>query len=126
MRVIGEYPKGGWVMSKEEIGCCGAYCKTCRALLEKVCHGCKLGYGSGERDINKVKCKIKVCCIKKDYNTCADCSDYLSCETINGLYNKNGYKYKKYKQATEYIRENGYEKFIKVANNWKNVYGKYE
>ena len=27
----------------EEIGCCGAYCKTCREF-EKTCKGCKLGY----------------------------------------------------------------------------------
>lgn len=27
----------------EEIGCCSAYCKTCREL-EKTCKGCKQGY----------------------------------------------------------------------------------
>lgn len=112
-------------MSKEEIGCCGAYCKTCRALLEKTCNGCKLGYKSGERDINKAKCKMKVCCIKKSYYTCAECSQYPSCDVIKDFYEKNGFKYKKYKQACDYIRENGYDEFIKIADNWKNAYGKY-
>ena len=113
-------------MSIDEIGCCGAYCKTCRALLEKVCYGCKLGYESGKRDINKAKCKIKVYCIKKQYDSCADCQDYRSCQIINEFYSKRSDKYKKYQQATEYIRKNGYDAFIKTADHWKNAYGKYE
>ena len=53
-------------MSIREIGCCGAYCKTCRSYTTgNNCRGCKLGYESGERDINKAKCKIKVCCCKE-------------------------------------------------------------
>lgn len=112
-------------MAKEEVGCCGAYCKTCRVLLENTCGGCKIGYANGERDINKAKCKMKVCCIKKEYITCGDCSEYSTCEILQGFYHKNGYKYEKYKQATEYIRQNGYEKFLEVADKWKNAYGKY-
>jgi hypothetical protein len=112
-------------MSKEEIGCCGAYCRTCRVLLENLCHGCKLGYANGERDINKAKCKMKVCCIKKGIVTCGDCSEYQICEIINEFYNKNGYKYGKYKQAIEYIRKNGYDEFLEIADKWKNAYGKY-
>jgi hypothetical protein len=112
-------------MSIVEIGCCGAYCKTCRAFSEKACHGCKLGYANKERDINKAKCKIKICCINNSYNTCADCPDYKSCQIINEFYCKNGDKYRKYQQATEYIKENGYEKFLEIADKWKYVYGKY-
>jgi len=107
------------------IGCCGAYCKTCPALINKSCRGCKLGYDTGERDISKAKCEMKVCCIKKNYETCADCPDYSNCEIIHGFYNKNGYKYKKYKQALEFIRENDYTKFIKISDKWKNAYGRY-
>jgi hypothetical protein len=52
---------GGWqTLSIEEIGCCGAYCKTCKAFAQKTCLGCKLGYESGERDISKAKCLWKV------------------------------------------------------------------
>lgn len=108
-----------------EIGCCGAYCGTCKVYKDSLCAGCKIGYINGERDINKAKCKMKVCCIKKNYNSCADCCDYTSCQTLNEFYSKNGYKYKKYKQAIEFIRQNGYEKFLEITKDWQNVYGKY-
>ena len=59
-------------MAIKEIGCCGAYCETCREEWQKkkypderTCLGCKLGYESGERDLSKVKCKIKVCCFRE-------------------------------------------------------------
>jgi len=107
------------------IGCCGAYCKTCKVLIKGFCNGCKLGYDEGERDINKAKCNIKVCCFKeKKLETCADCPDYTGCKLIHDFYGKNGFKYKKYKQAIEFIRKNGYSKFIKLANDWKGAYGK--
>ncbi len=112
-------------MSISEIGCCGAYCKTCKAFTGKACKGCKIGYDNGERDISKSKCKIKVCCVKQNYNSCADCPKYGECLTVNGFYNKNGYKYKKYRSATQYIKQNGYDAFISVAGNWKNAHGKY-
>ncbi|MFA5364535.1 MAG: hypothetical protein WC325_05065 [Candidatus Bathyarchaeia archaeon] len=47
-------------MTVREIGCCGAYCKTCIAWQnekypnERTCRGCKLGYGS-TRDQSKSK-----------------------------------------------------------------------
>jgi|SRR3989304_7539610 len=107
------------------IGCCGAYCKTCKVLIEGFCKGCKLGYDEWERDINKAKCAMKVCCFKeKKLETCADCPDYSECKIIQHFYSKNGYKYKKYKQSIEFIRENGYSRFIKLANGWKSPYGK--
>ena len=111
-------------MSIKEIGCCGAYCRTCRAL-GIACRGCKLGYEDGKRDISKSKCKIKICCFReRKFETCADCDEYLSCEIIQGLYNKNGYKYKKYKQSIDFIRENGYAEFTKIADTWRGPYGK--
>ena len=47
------------------IGCCGAYCRTCKSLIEGFCKGCKLGYDEGERDIYQSKCKTKICCFKE-------------------------------------------------------------
>ena len=113
-------------MSISEIGCCGAYCDTCPALKEQTCKGCKLGYESGNRDISKAKCKMKVCCICKKLQSCADCGEYSTCSVLNDFYNKNGYKYKKYKQAADYIRTYGYDAFLEIADKWKNAYGKYE
>jgi hypothetical protein len=113
-------------MSVIEIGCCGAYCKTCRALVPGGnCLGCKLGYDTGERDINKARCAIKICCFRdKKLSTCAGCTNFSSCETIQGFYAKRGYKYGKYRQALEYIRENGYDRFIAIADKWTGPYGR--
>jgi len=113
-------------MSVREIGCCGAYCRTCRAAASGAnCRGCKLGYETGARDINKAKCKIKVCCFKdRGFETCADCPDFLSCEIVHGLYKHPGYKYGKYRQSIEFIRNNGYREFLKIADGWKGPYGK--
>ena len=111
--------------SKRYIGCCGAYCKTCKPFIEGTCKGCKIGFDSGQRDISKAKCKIKLCCFKNNkFVTCADCSKLESCKIIGNWFSKNGYKYRKYKQAIEFIRKNGYTKFIKLANKWKSAYGK--
>lgn len=113
-------------MSIREIGCCGAYCRTCLASVTgSICRGCKLGYEAGKRDIAKSKCKFKLCCfVARKLETCADCDEYPSCELIQSLYDKNGYKYKKYKQSMEFIRANGYARFMEIAGSWKRAYGK--
>jgi len=115
-------------MSVREIGCCGAYCRTCLTSTSgSICRGCKLGYEDGERDISKSKCRIKICCfMDRQFETCADCDECLSCEIIQGFYNKNGYKYKKYKQSIDFIRENGYAKFTRIADDWTGPYGRLE
>ena len=84
-----------------------------------------MGYQDGKRDIKRARCKIKICCIEKGLNTCADCDAYSTCDTIQGFYGKKNYKYKKYAQATLFIREMGYNSFLEVADGWKNQYGKY-
>lgn len=107
------------------VGCCGAYCKTCRPFTEGHCKGCKTGYATGERDIHRSKCRMKICCyIERNLETCADCPDYGSCTILSVFYEKNGYKYKKYQQSMEFIRTNGYAKFIEIANNWNGPYGR--
>jgi hypothetical protein len=112
-------------MGKEEIGCCGAYCGTCKVFKNNLCQGCKLGYAGGGRDISKARCKLKICCMTKQCSSCADCDEYGSCDMIRGFFNKKGYKYKKYKEALEFIRENGYGEFVKIADGWKSQYGSF-
>ncbi len=112
-------------MSLREIGCCGAYCGTCRALREQACKGCTIGYDTGKRDICRARCRIKVCCVTKDYTSCADCPDLSGCPTLAGFYGKKGYKYGKYRQAIAFIGQNGYAAFLKIADTWTNAYGKY-
>lgn len=112
---------------KRYVGCCGAYCKTCKPFINGSCKGCKIGFDTGERDINRAKCQIKLCCFKnKKLDTCADCKDLPSCNIINEWFSKNGYKYGKYQEAIQYIKENGYTHFFKIANDWHNAYGKYK
>jgi len=84
-----------------------------------------LGYLDGQRDIDKAKCKMKVCCIKRNYNSCSECPDLSTCMLINEFHGKNGYKYKKYRQAIEYVRANGYADFLKIADSWDGAYDNY-
>lgn len=119
------------LLTVKEIGCCGAYCKTCldwqkrKYPDERICRGCKLGYESGERDISKAKCRIKVCCFKRGLETCADCSTY-PCEILQEFWSKKGWKYQQYKKQLEFIRNNGYEEFLKRADKWSGPRGKLE
>lgn len=69
---------------------------------------------------------MKVCCVSKEYNSCAECNEYETCHVLNEFYNKNGYKYSKYKQASQFIKKNGNDKFIEVAEKWKCAFGKYD
>jgi hypothetical protein len=112
-------------MSKEELGCCGAYCRTCKVLAEGACRGCKTGYDSGERTLSRAKCRIKVCCIGRDFASCADCPDIFVCDTLGAFHGKSGYKYEKYRDAITFIREHGYDCFFSIADTWKSATGKY-
>jgi len=111
-------------MSVLEVGCCGAYCGTCREYTGKKCRGCKTGYDNGVRDITKARCPMKVCCIQRELQSCGDCPDYATCDTIKSFHGKKGYKYTKYHQALEHIRENGYTDFLKKTSSWRNASGK--
>jgi len=117
-------------MTIREIGCCGAYCKTCliwqieKYPNERHCRGCKLGYKTGTRDASKAKCPMKVCCfVDRKLETCADCNNF-PCEVLETFWSKTGYKYKKYKNQLEFIRQNGYEKYLNCAEAWKRAHGK--
>lgn len=108
------------------LGCCGAYCRTCRVYGEHLCRGCKTGYASGERELPKAKCKIKVCCIGKGRASCADCPEYPACGTIQPFHSRPGYKYRKYREAILFIRKHGYGAFFRIANGWTMQYGRYD
>lgn len=67
---------------------------------------------------------MKICCFReRNLETCADCPDYATCTIISGFYGKKGHKYTKYRQSIEFIRKNGYAKFLEKARNWKGPYG---
>ncbi len=109
----------------EWIGCCGAYCGTCLVMRAGTCRGCKTGYGTGGRDPARIRCRIKRCCMERQFTSCADCPDFDACGTIQNFHGKTGYKYKKYREAIRYIREHGYERFLACAREWKAQYGRY-
>lgn len=115
------------VMTVLEIGCCGAYCKTCiqgqqeKYPNERSCRGCKLGYDAGTRNLDRAKCRIKLCCFKdKRLKTCADCSNY-PCDILETFFSKGR---KKYRKHLDFIRHYGYQQFLKNADNWKRASGK--
>ena len=70
-------------METNEIGCCGACCKTCIEQQKikypkcKALSGLQVRYESGERALDKAKFEIQVCCSRDgSLETYADCSDY--------------------------------------------------
>jgi len=106
------------------IGCCGAYCGTCPPLKDNTCKGCRLGYYDGKRDLKAARCAMKRCCLlEKKLNTCADCPGYPSCRTIREFHAKKGYKYARYRQSMEFIRQYGYAAFLVAVRSWKRAYG---
>jgi hypothetical protein len=110
---------------QEYIGCCGAYCGKCASYIRGTCKGCKFGYDNGERNINKAQCKIKLCCYRdKKLETCANCSKIETCDKISMFFNKGSPEYKRYKQSIEYIRIQGYQKFLSKVKKWTKRYGK--
>lgn len=106
------------------IGCCGAYCRTCRSLILGSCRGCKLGYEEGKRDIARARCRMKVCCFgTRKLETCAECPEYATCETLAGFHGKNGHQYRKYRDSLDFIRAHGHPEFVRRAKGWKRAYG---
>ena len=108
------------------IGCCGAYCRTCRSFILGSCKGCKTGYEEGARDIKKAICKVKRCCIgTMRLETCADCRRFDRCTVLADFHGKNWPSYLRYRRALELIRADGYEEFIGRAKDWKRQYGEF-
>lgn len=112
-------------MTREELGCCGAYCGTCPQRRDGLCRGCTLGYADGDRDISRARCAVKVCCVGRRHDSCAECEEYDSCAVLREFHGKKGYKYRKYAEALDFIRANGYEEFLAIADGWSRQYGRY-
>ena len=106
------------------IGCCGAYCGTCRPFILGSCKGCKVGYQEGERSMARARCRIKVCCFgEKSQETCAECPDYSDCDILAAFHRKKWPKYGKYKESLEFIRAHGYPAFVRRAKDWRAADG---
>lgn len=70
------------IATPDSIAACGLYCGACRKFLHRKCSGCK----------NNEKaswCKIRQCCISKDYHTCAECErEVKECKTYSNFISK--------------------------------------
>jgi hypothetical protein len=67
---------------------------------------------------------MKVCCLGRDLETCADCPELHAFETMVIFFNKKGYKYRKYREAIEFIRAHGHPAFLAQADAWSGAYGR--
>lgn len=63
------------------IAYCGLVCSNCGAYQKEKCLGCH-----SDKPMNK-NCKIKKCAMAREYNTCADCSDFQDFKQCKNLYN---------------------------------------
>ncbi len=110
---------------KDYIACCGCYCKACKAFIDNSCKGCKLGYSTNERDINKAKCKIKICCLKeKKLTSCAECKEFNDCKTFNSKFKIGTRNNKKCIEILNFIKDKGYDEFLLRTKTWTNHTGK--
>ena len=50
---------------KSKLAAAARIAKPARSMRRHLCKGCKIGYDTGERDIAKAKCAMKVCCVRR-------------------------------------------------------------
>jgi len=67
---------------------------------------------------------MKVCCIERGLVACGECPELDSCSTMAAFFNHASYKYRKYREATEFIRRHGWAEFVKQAGTWTGAYGR--
>ncbi len=66
------------------IAFCGLYCGACGQYINESCPGCAENVKAGW-------CKIRSCCMEKNYKTCADCVDFTDvadCGKFNNIISK--------------------------------------
>lgn len=103
------------------VAACGLYCGACRSYKNGKCPGC--------RDNEKASwCKIRTCCIEKDYVSCAQCvefADTRKCGKINNLPGKvMGFLFNSDRFACiERIREKGIAEYAAEmdAQGWQTI-----
>jgi hypothetical protein len=64
------------------ISMCGLYCGACKSFLKDRCMGCA-------ENTKATWCKIRTCCLKSGYASCAECqefSDPMDCNKFNNVF----------------------------------------
>jgi hypothetical protein len=106
------------------ISYCGFYCGACPIYLKGKCKGCK----ELKSTTHYKSCKVKPCCIKNGYSTCAECNKYQSiddCKDFNPLF----VRFSQFltqtnrKKGIEMIKKDGANIFLEfIANKkWFNM-----
>lgn len=68
--------------NKDNIATCGLYCGACRKYLVEKCPGCR-------ENKKATWCKIRTCCQKKSFTTCAECNcNVKECKTYSNFIGK--------------------------------------
>ena len=60
---------------------CGLVCSQCGMYLKGRCRGCH-----SERPMHS-RCKVKRCCLDRQYATCAQCDDFANLKQCGKLHN---------------------------------------
>lgn len=72
------------IADKTLIAFCGLYCGACPRYLNEKCLGCIKNERAGW-------CQIRICCLKNNYLSCADCKDFAdvnTCKKFNNFFSK--------------------------------------
>ena len=62
----------------ELVAYCGLNCGGCGSYKRGRCKGCLAGGGFSS-------CKVRQCCLERNYRTCAGCPEYLECRKLNSF-----------------------------------------
>lgn len=101
------------VPNTQNIAACGLYCGACRKFLIGKCPGCK----QNER---ATWCKIRSCCQKNKFNTCAECPhDVKGCKLFSNWIGKIfAFLFNSDRAACiRYIKEHGEQAFAEEMTN---------
>jgi hypothetical protein len=63
---------------------CGLYCGACGSYLKGRCPGC-------QKNEKASWCKVRTCCLKQEFASCADCKenkDPMECRNFNNFISK--------------------------------------
>jgi len=72
------------ISNSKLVAFCGLYCGACKRYLNDKCSGCF-------ENEKASWCKIRSCCLKNQYSSCADCkefSDPNECKMFNSFMSK--------------------------------------
>lgn len=97
------------VKDKKFVAFCGLYCGACKRFIDKKCPGCR-------DNIKAAWCKVRTCCMGKNYQSCADCQEFAKasdCKKFNNIFSKFfALVFGSDRQAcVDRIKETGYDSF---------------